>query len=310
MSTTTTTTITTTPPPKVWLITGCSSGFGFALAHHILTTSNSESNQPHKVIATSRTPSKTPSLVSQIESLGGTWLPLDVCSPEPELAVFIEKATAVYGRIDVLVNNAGYALLGAFESFSDAECRSQLNTNFFGPLALLRLLIPSMRLRRSGTLVTLSSTAGIEARPSRTLYSASKYAMEAVSEALSAELKPFNIRVLLVEPGAFRTRFAENFVSPERALPDDYRGTETEAVLAGVERMRGGGVERGLLGDVGKGVKAIFDVVEGRGWAEGMEEYLRLPLGRDGSLRWEGKLRSLRENLDGTERIWSRTGED
>lgn len=141
---------TTTPQPKVWLITGwyvlfqsqtpppfpiqiqnpgfeppfqsqdltklktpiSSSGFGFSLALHILA-----SGPGHKVIATSRTPSKTPSQVSQIQSLGGTWLALDICSPESELATFIEKATAIYGTIDVLVNNAGYSLLGAFECF-------------------------------------------------------------------------------------------------------------------------------------------------------------------------------------------------
>lgn len=195
---------------------------------------------------------------------------------------------------------------------SDAETRSQLETNFFAPLTLMRLLIPTMRARRSGTIINMSSTAGIEARPSRSLYSASKFALEAVSEALYAELKPFNIRVLIVEPGAFRTRFADNFVSPVREMPDDYRGSEMEAVLGGVRGMRDGGMEgwEGRLGDVGKGVKAIFDVVEGTGWAVGMQEFLRLPLGRDGSERWEVKLRNLRENLDGTERVWSRTGED
>ncbi|KAG4427492.1 hypothetical protein IFR05_017024, partial [Cadophora sp. M221] len=225
---------TANPQPKVWLITGCSSGFGYALAQHILTSSPAGQ---HKVIATSRTPSKTPSQVSQIQSLGGTWLALEVCSPESELKAFIEKATAVYGTIDVLVNNAGYALLGAFECFSEAETRSQFETNFFGPLTLLRLLIPTMRARRSGTLINITSTAGIEARPSRSLYSASKFALEAVSEALYSELKPFNIRVLLVEPGAFRTAFAGNYVGPEREMPADYRGSEMERVLQGVEAM-------------------------------------------------------------------------
>ncbi|KAH7410736.1 putative short chain oxidoreductase/dehydrogenase [Cadophora sp. MPI-SDFR-AT-0126] len=319
------TTTTTTPPPKVWLITGCSSGFGLALALHVL-------NAGHKVIATSRNPSKTPDLVTQVQNLGGTWLTLDICSPESELASFIERATAIHGIIDVLVNNAGYALLGAFECFSSlnmakkltsptpnasaAECLSIMHTNFLAPLSLTRLLIPSMRTRRSGTLINISSTAGIEAKPSRSLYSASKFALEAFSEALYSELKPFNIRVLLVEPGAFRTNFADNLVLPEMELPGDYRGSEVEGVLGGVLSMRGEGEGKGMkgfegkMGDVAKGAKAIFDVVEGTGWAEGMGEYLRLPLGRDGSERWEVKLKSLRENLDGTEMIWSRTGED
>jgi len=95
--------------PTVWFITGCSSGFGTSLALLALRSG-------HKVIATSRNPSKTPELVSEVEKLGGVWHALDVCSPEPELAKAIEKATNVWGRIDILVNGAGYALLGAFET--------------------------------------------------------------------------------------------------------------------------------------------------------------------------------------------------
>jgi NAD(P)-dependent dehydrogenase (short-subunit alcohol dehydrogenase family) len=95
--------------PPVWFITGCSSGFGASLALLALRSG-------HKVIATSRKPSKTPELVSQVEKLGGTWMQLDVCAPEPELMKVIDEATNVYGKIDILVNNAGYALLGAFET--------------------------------------------------------------------------------------------------------------------------------------------------------------------------------------------------
>jgi NADP-dependent 3-hydroxy acid dehydrogenase YdfG len=95
--------------PPVWFITGCSSGFGTSLALLALGSG-------HKVIATSRTPSRTPELVSEVEKLGGVWHTLDVCSPEPELVKVIEKATNVWGRIDILVNGAGYALLGAFET--------------------------------------------------------------------------------------------------------------------------------------------------------------------------------------------------
>lgn len=95
----------TTP---VWFITGCSSGFGASLALRAL-------HAGHRVVATSRTPSKTPLLVSQVEKLGGTWMQLDVCSPDA--AAVVERATAVYGQIDILVNAAGYALIGAFETF-------------------------------------------------------------------------------------------------------------------------------------------------------------------------------------------------
>ena len=95
--------------PPVWFITGCSSGFGASLALLALRSG-------HKVVATSRNPSKTPELVFQVEKLGGTWMHLDVCAPEQDLIAVIDRATTVHGRIDILVNNAGYALLGAFET--------------------------------------------------------------------------------------------------------------------------------------------------------------------------------------------------
>ncbi|TVY86263.1 putative oxidoreductase, partial [Lachnellula willkommii] len=198
--------------PPIWFITGCSSGFGKSLALLALRSG-------HKVIATSRNPSKSPDLVSQVEKLGGVWHALDVCSPEPELAKAIEKATSVWGRIDILVNAAGYALLGAFETISDKEARAQMETNFFGPLTLTRLVLPAMRARHSGTIVQISSATGLEAKPSRSLYSASKFGLEAFSEALYHEVKPLGIRVLLVEPGWFGTNFSHALVTPAVELP-------------------------------------------------------------------------------------------
>ena len=115
---------------------------------------------------------------------------LDVTSKGREVEEVVQKATNVWGRIDILVNNAGFALLGAFEAFSDSDCRSQMETNFFAPMNLVRLILPGRRERKSGTIVNMSSTAGIVANPSRSLYSASKFALEAFSEALSGEVEP------------------------------------------------------------------------------------------------------------------------
>lgn len=112
--------------PPVWFITGCSSGFGLELALLAL-------NEGHKVVATSRNPSKTPSSVSKVESLGGKWLTLDVCSPETELAQTVDEVIATYGRIDILVNSAGYAMLGAFETIR------YFSILFSIPRALMRL---------------------------------------------------------------------------------------------------------------------------------------------------------------------------
>jgi short-subunit dehydrogenase len=181
-----------------------------------------------------------------------------------------------------------------------------METNFFGPMKLTRLLIPHMRRQGSGTIINISSTAGIEAKASRSLYSASKSALEAFSEALYLELQPFNIRVLLVEPGAFGTSFAGACVMPEKEMPEEYKGTITDLMLEGLRNL----AEGRSPGDVEKGVRAIFDVVMKTGQAEGMEEFLRLPLGRDGSARWVVKLDNLRRNLDETEKIWSSTDKD
>ncbi|KAH8590657.1 putative short chain oxidoreductase/dehydrogenase [Bisporella sp. PMI_857] len=286
----------------VWFITGCSSGFGAALA--LLALKNG-----HRVIATSRNPSKSADLVSQVEGLGGKWLALDICGADVESVV--EEATKIYGRIDILVNNAGYCLLGAFESFSDHDCRAEIEVNLFAPMHLTRLILPSMRARKSGTIINISSAAGIRALPSRTLYSASKFAIEGFSEALRGEVQPLGIRVLLVEPGAFRTPFAANLILGEKETPTEYAGTVTEQILQLVKDMASGeNKEVKMMGDVEKGVQAIWDVVMKTGQAEGMEEFLRLPLGKDGSASWEHKINDLKRNLDGTKHIWMNTDHD
>jgi NADP-dependent 3-hydroxy acid dehydrogenase YdfG len=145
---------------SVWFITGCSSGFGIGLARLAL-------HAGHKVIATSRIPPKT---------LGGTWLQFDVCSPE--LSHVLDKALSIYGKIDVLVNNAGSSILGPVEDISDAEARSMMEVNFFAPLNIIRHVVPHMRERRSGTIINISSTAGIVAVPTAGIYAASKHALE------------------------------------------------------------------------------------------------------------------------------------
>lgn len=137
-----------------------------------------------------------------------------------------------------------------------------MSTNFFGPLTLTRLLIPHFRTRRSGTIVQISSVTGFEARASRSLYSASKFALEGFSEALYNEMQPFGVRVLIVEPGAFNSEFSEKIISHEKELLEDYRGGSVEVMMGGVVAMRGGGTGGvRVRNDVRKGVQAIWDVV-------------------------------------------------
>lgn len=160
----------TTPArPLTWLITGCSSGFGLAIARHAQANG-------HKVIATSRNPSKTPELVREVESNGGMWVPLDL--DDPNSASVINDLEARGIEIDVLVNNAAFALLHAAEFITEDEVRAQFETVFFGPYRLTRAALPHMRRRRFGIVVNISTGASLEGRESMGIYSASKAAFD------------------------------------------------------------------------------------------------------------------------------------
>ncbi|TVY40364.1 putative oxidoreductase [Lachnellula subtilissima] len=272
--------------PKVWLITGCSTGLGASLAIHALKAG-------HTVIATARNPSSAPSY-AQITSLGGKWLPLDVNAPTAG-DIVQEAVELARGRIDVLVNNAGYSILGAMEDISDEEAHAQLETNFFGPLRLIRAVLPAMREQNAGTIVNVSSVAGVDSLPSSSLYAASKFALEGMSEGLAREVSPFGIRVLIVEPGAFRTQFLASFQSPRSGMNAAYENTPTGNTLkylAGLD-----GTQRG---DAEKGVSVIFDVVMKSGVAAGIgdREVLRLPLGSDCVGRYEKKVEAMKADLE------------
>lgn len=160
----------TTPDrPLTWLITGCSSGFGLAIARHAQTNG-------HKVIATSRNPSKTPELVREVESNGGMWVALDL--DDPNSASVINDLEARGIEIDVLVNNAAFALLHAAEFITEDEVRAQFETVFFGPYRLTRAALAHMRRRRFGIVVNISTGASLEGRESMGIYSASKAAFD------------------------------------------------------------------------------------------------------------------------------------
>lgn len=155
-----------------WLITGCSAGLGSSLARHVLA-------QAHNVIATSRNPSKNPELVSAITSKpNGRWITLDVTAPEEVIHETIVKASALFGGIDVLVNNAARSLLGAMEDIPEAEWKGVFESNYWGPVKLIKAVLPEMRRRKSGTIVNVSSIAGLTALPTASAYSGSKWALE------------------------------------------------------------------------------------------------------------------------------------
>ncbi|CEL09357.1 hypothetical protein ASPCAL12494 [Aspergillus calidoustus] len=273
---------------QVWFITGASSGFGLDLALLALSAG-------HKVIGTVRNATKAADAVAAIKNKGGQVLELDVTKTETINGV-VEKANAIYGGVDILVNNAGYSLLGAVEDMRDSEVRLQMETNFFGPLALIRAFLPTLRARGNSTIVNLSSIAGQDAQPTCGLYAASKFALEGLSEALSREVAAFNITVLIVEPGAFRTNFLSAVQRTQTPLSKAYVGGVVDVTLQKFEAAAGK-----QRGDPNKAVQRVFEVVTGTGEAGGLKgKVLRLPLGPDCIQRIETKLDKFNQDLEAT----------
>ncbi|RDW57848.1 putative short chain oxidoreductase/dehydrogenase [Aspergillus mulundensis] len=270
---------------QLWLITGASSGFGALMAEQALQAG-------HRVIATARNPTKAAKDYPQVVSLGGKWLELDVAKPETK--EIVEQAIRDNGgRIDVAINNAGYGLLGGIEDISEDEMDTQFQTNIYGTVRVIKAVLPFMRSQRSGTIVNFSSIAGFAAGPASAVYSMSKFAVEALSESLHAALAPFKIRILLVEPGAFRTNFIGGHQMPAAGMNKDYEGTPLGAALRFFESFAGK-----QPGDPVKGVQRIMDVIQLRGVGEGKEGLLRLPIGSDCFPRMLGKLDTLKEELE------------
>jgi NAD(P)-dependent dehydrogenase (short-subunit alcohol dehydrogenase family) len=184
---------------KTWFITGASSGFGLAFAKYALA-------QGHNVVATARRLDALEEIASQAPERVLA-LALDVTRP-PDAAAAVNAAIARFERIDVLVNNAGYGIVGAFEETPRDDLRALMETNFFGAMNVTRAALPALRAQRGGAIVNISSLGGQLSFAGFSAYSASKFALEGASEALAQELKPFGIKVLIVEPGQFRTGFA------------------------------------------------------------------------------------------------------
>ena len=184
---------------QTWFITGASSGFGRAFALQALSAG-------HNVVVTARDPARLAALSAQASGRVLA-LALDV-DQAGQVEAAAQAALSRFGRIDVLINNAGYGLVGAVEETPDRELRAVMDTNFFGAAAMIRAVLPAMRAQRSGAIVNISSMGGQLSFAGFGAYSASKFALEGLSEALAQEVAPFGIKVLIVEPGAFRTDFA------------------------------------------------------------------------------------------------------
>lgn len=208
---------------KVWLITGAGRGLGVDIAKAVLAAG-------HAIVATGRDAAKVAAAVGDRGNLLA--IKLDVTRPQDAQAA-VEAAVAKFGRIDVLVNNAGNFFAGFFEELSPEQVRNQIETLLFGPMNVTRAVLPVMRKQRSGLVLTISSTAGIAGQMFCTAYAAAKFGIEGWMESLTPEIAPFGIRTMLVEPGFFRTELLTND-STTYAKPsiDDYAEKTKEIVVA------------------------------------------------------------------------------
>src|SRR5450432_692531 len=203
----------TTP---VWFITGCSTGLGRALADRVL-------QKGLRVVVTARDPARIRDLASTYPNTSLA-LALDVANAG-QRADAVAQAEKIFGRIDVLVNNAGYGYLAAVEEGEDDEVRAMFETNFFGLVALTNDVLPGMRSRGRGHIINISSVGGLIGNPSSGYYNATKFAVEGLSEALSKEVEPLGIRVTVIEPGPFRTDWAGRSLKQPRTQIEAYAKT-------------------------------------------------------------------------------------
>ncbi|MFD9060197.1 oxidoreductase [Kitasatospora purpeofusca] len=263
---------------SIWFVTGASRGLGAAIVREAL-------GRGHGVIATARDAS---AVAEAYPDAPDGLLAVDADVTEPaQLAVAVEAGLARFGRIDVVVNNAGYGLVGAVEETSDRAVRDLFDVNVFGVLNTLRATLPTLRHQRSGHVLNIGSVGGFATAPAAGLYGASKFALEGISEALHGELAPLGIRVTIVEPGGFRTDFlGGSSLRTEPASIADY----TEG--AGPVREALARYDGHQPGDPVKAARAVVDL------ADLAEPPLRLQLGADAVERVEAKLELVRRELD------------
>nr|ODO03669.1 hypothetical protein L204_00005 [Cryptococcus depauperatus CBS 7855] len=251
-----------------WFVTGASNGLGLELVLHVL-------ERGHKVIGAVRSKSKSASAVEKIEKAGGCIIELDMTESKASITAKMEGV----GQIDYLVNNAGYSILAACETITDKDAQLQLNTNFFGPLYTIQAVLPGMRARKYGTIINVSSVAARDPLAACSVYAASKAALEAASGSLAKEVAPHNIRVLIVEPGNFRTNFvsALSDMSPDASTVPEYYDDPV-----GVTVRKFLAVHGKQIGNPAVAAQRIFEAATGEGLAGKLNgQAIRMVLGSD-----------------------------
>ena len=267
----------TTP---VWFITGCSTGFGLELAKLVL-------DRGWRAVVTAREKDRVQHLAEGRPDRALA-LALDV-DDRAQVSAVVRAAEERFGRVDVLVNNAGYGYLAAIEEGEDDEIRAMFETNVFGLIAATQAVLPGMRARRHGHIVNISSIGGIVSFAATGFYHATKYAVEGLSESLALEVAPLGIKVTIVEPGPFRTDWAGRSIRQSATRIEDYEGT------AGERRRQTEARSGNQPGDPVRGAEAIIAAVEAA------EPPLHLLLGKPALGLARAKLDALRKEFDGWE---------
>jgi NAD(P)-dependent dehydrogenase (short-subunit alcohol dehydrogenase family) len=274
---------------KVWFVTGAGRGMGVDIARAALAAG-------HAVVATGRNTEKVRSAIGEHDDLLA--VKLDVTDPADAEAA-VAAAVDRFGRIDVLVNNAGNFNAGFFEELSPEEFRAQIETTLFGPVNVTRAALPIMRRQRPGLVVTISSTAGIEGGLFLSAYAASKFGVEGWMESLAVEVAPFGIRTMLVEPGFFRTELLtpESTKYAASSIPD--YAERTEQTVAAWKSMNG---KQG--GDPAKLADALVHL------AARDEPPLRFPAGADAVTTFENRAKLLQAQADANRELSSHLDHD
>jgi NAD(P)-dependent dehydrogenase (short-subunit alcohol dehydrogenase family) len=265
---------------KVWLITGCSTGFGRELATNALEAG-------HKVVVTARNPKDIQDIVLKFAD-ASIAVTLDVTNPE-DIKSSVQQSMEKFGRIDVLVNNAGIGYFGAIEESEEDEVRRMFEINFFGLANMTKEVLPIMRKQKSGHIVNIASIGGLVSFPAVGFYNATKYAVDGLSESLAKETKPLGIKVTVIAPSGFRTDWAGRSANNSKTVIEDY------ATTAGQNKNNIRGDSGNQPGDPVRAAKAIIKAVESE------NPPMRLLLGAAALKGARNKLNELKKDFDAWE---------
>lgn len=273
---------------KTWLITGCSTGFGRFLAEAVLAAGDN-------VLLTARQPDVLADLAAQYPKTARTQR-LDV-TKQADIDAAVKAANDAFGGVDVLINNAGFSVVGAIEELTPEEYRPLYETNLFGVIEMMRAVMPQMRKRGSGVIGNVSSVGGQVPSPGMSHYSATKSGMEMITEAMATELKQYGVRMLIIEPGLFRTAIIGSLRYPKNVMPE-YDGASGEV------RRR---MEAAVGNEPGDPRKAALAII---GAVNNPNAGLRLPIGVGAVDRMKARLDAVAANLEACREIAENTSFD